>query len=157
MASAARSSDTPPVRPSVRSWLLLSSLLIALGVCAQVGSPTEVFGFGSSNVKRYTGRLADDPNSTVAIKVGQIVQIDVRGIEGHPRPVLQVVGHDSSGSEGSLVPVRRGYDNNRYRAVAVGRTDIGGVSRPVWDECTPETCIDLIGERQFVVSVVVTE
>lgn len=70
--------------------------------------------------------------------------------------MLEVVGYDSSGFEGELVPVRETYDNNQFRAVAVGRTDIGGVRRPVWDDCERDTCMDLIGERLFVVSVVVT-
>jgi len=122
----------------------------------QVGSPADGFGLGSSNVTRYSGRLDDDRNSTVAIKVGQVVQIDVPGDGGRPRPVLEVVGYDSSGFEGELVPVRETYDNNQFRAVAVGRTDIGGVRRPVWDDCERDTCMDLIGERLFVVSVVVT-
>lgn len=156
-AIAGSSSNTPLVRRSVRRGLLLLALLGGLAVWGQVGSPADVFGSGSSNIKRYTGRLDDDRNSTVVIKVGQVVQIDVPGDGGRPRPVLEVVGYDASGFDGVLVPVRTTYDNNQYRAVAVGRTDIGGVRRPVWDECTRETCIDLIGERHFVVSVVVTD
>ena len=82
MAFAGSSSDTPLVRRSVQSWLLLLVLLGGFAVWGQISSPADVFGFGSSNVKRYSGRLDGDRNSTVQIKVGQVVQIDVPGDGG---------------------------------------------------------------------------
>ena len=69
-----------------------------------------MFRFGLSSVERYSGRLDDERSSTVEIKVGQLVQIDVAGDGGRPPPVLEVI--DSGGSEDVLVPVRTSYDNN---------------------------------------------
>jgi len=141
------------VRRMFRSRLLLVLILAGLVVAGQADSPADVFGFGSSNVTRFTGRLGGDTDSTVEVKVGRIVQIDVIPVGGR-RPALSVTGFSPrDGYEGVVVPVTRNLDNNRYRAVGVGRVEIGGVPRLVLDRCP---CIDLFGETHFVVSVIVS-
>ena len=59
------------------SRLLLMLLLAGMVVAGHADSPADMFGFGSSNVTRFTGRLDGDPDSTVEVKVGRIIQIDV--------------------------------------------------------------------------------
>jgi len=134
-----------------RRQLPLVLMLAGSVVAGQADSPADAFGFGSSNVTRFTGPLDGHPGSTV--KVGRIVQIDVIPVGGR-RPALWVTGFNSQdGYAGVVVPVSRNLDNKRYRAVGVGRVEIGGVPRQVLDRCP---CIDLIGEDHFVVSIIVS-
>ncbi len=85
--------------------------------------------------------------------MGRIVQIDVIPVGGG-RPELSVtVFNDRDGYGGVVVPVTTKPGNNRYRAVGVGRVEIGGVPRQVLDRCP---CIDLVGEYHFVVSIIVS-
>lgn len=141
------------VRRMIGSRLLLVLMLAGIVVVGQADSPADVFGFGSSNVTRFTGRLDGDPGSTVEVKVGQVVQIDVLPVGGR-RPALAVTEfNDRDGYTGVVVPVTREVDNNQYRAVGVGRVKIEGVPRQVLDRCP---CIDLVGEYHFVVSIIVS-
>jgi hypothetical protein len=113
-----------------------------------------VFGFGSSNVTRFTGRLDGNTDSTVEVKVGRIVQIDAIPVGGLRPALFVTVWNDRDGYGGVVVPVTRNLGNNRYRAVGVGRVEIGGVSRQELDRC--RRCTDLVGEFHFVVSVIVS-
>jgi hypothetical protein len=100
------------VRRLFPSRLLLVLLLVGLVVAGQADSPADVFRFGSSNVTRFTGRLDGDSDSTVEVKVGRIVQIDVIPIGGR-RPALSVTAfNDRDGYESVVVPVSRDPGNN---------------------------------------------
>lgn len=144
------------MRRSARSRLLLVGLLICGWLASANGEfPLEVVG-SSGRAKHITRRLGDRI-STVELKVGQVVQIEVPSVGGR-RPALQIVRYDPrAGYEGVLVPSSRSPQNDRYRAVGVGRVDIGGVSQDVLDHCRRiGGCVDLMGDVHYVVSVLVT-